>query len=52
MFLVSIYMPVLIVRALSYNDKDSNLQNELNKIQQSIVKASLPKEKVSKIISS
>ena len=42
----------LTFRALSYTDKDSNLQNELNKRQQSAIKAGLPKDKVSKIISS
>ena len=42
----------LTFRALSYTDKDSNLKNELNKIQQSAIKAGLPKDKVSKIISS
>ena len=38
--------------ALSYTDKDSSLQNELHKIQQSAIKAGLPEDKVSKIISS
>ena len=42
----------LTFRALSYTDKDSSLQNELHKIQQSAIKAGLPEDKVSKILSS